>query len=65
VAADRYRRSRPLATDAAGRARVTSWTLGTGAGPNSLQAAASGVSSVTFNATGTAGAPANAAKNAG
>ena len=54
-----------VATDAAGRARVTSWTLGTGAGANALQAATPGTTPVTFSATGTAGAPANAAKTAG
>lgn len=54
-----------VATDANGRARVTSWTLGTGAGGNVLQASAPGTTPVSFAATGTAGAPANAAKTAG
>lgn len=39
------------ATDASGVARVGSWTLGTAAGPNTLTAAASGVATLTFNAT--------------
>ena len=55
----------PVSTDANGRARVTSWTLGTTAGPNALQATASGVTAVNFAATGTAGAPANVTKTAG
>ena len=41
-------------TDANGIAAVTSWTLGTTAGPNTLTAAGTG-KSVTFAATGTAG----------
>ena len=54
-----------VTTDGAGKARVTSWTLGTSAGANALRAASSGVSPVVFNATATAGAPATAAKDAG
>src|SRR5882672_1827114 len=54
-----------VATDAGGKARATSWTLGTGAGPNTLQAQTSGVAAVTFNGTGTAGAPAATTKTAG
>jgi adhesin/invasin len=49
-------------TNASGIARVGSWTLGNTAGANSLSAAAVGVSgSVTFNATGIAGAAATLA----
>ncbi len=55
----------PVATDAAGRARATSWTLGTAAGPNHLDASASGLTTVQFAATGTPGAPAAVAKTAG
>jgi len=44
----------PVATDANGRARVTSWTLGTGAGTNTLRASATGLTPVTFTATGVA-----------
>jgi len=55
----------PVSTDGSGRARVTSWTLGTGAGPNALQATASGVTPVAFAATGIAGAPATVTKTAG
>jgi adhesin/invasin len=54
-----------VSTDAAGRARATSWALGTGAGPNRLDASASGLTTVSFNATGIAGAPAGVAKTAG
>ncbi len=43
-------------TDANGVAAVTSWTLGTVAGANTVTASASGLPTVTFNATGTAGA---------
>jgi adhesin/invasin len=42
-------------TSALGIATVTSWTLGTTAGTNTLQASAAGVGSVNFTATGTAG----------
>jgi len=55
----------PVSTDAAGRARVTSWTLGTAAGTNHLDASASGLTTVQFAATGTAGALAAATKTAG
>ena len=55
----------PVLTDAAGRARATSWTLGTTAGANHLGASASGLTSVQFAATGTPGAPAAGAKTAG
>jgi hypothetical protein len=44
----------PVATDANGRARVTSWTLGTGAGTNTLQASVTALTPVTFTATGVA-----------
>jgi len=44
----------PVATDASGRARVTTWTLGTGAGTNTLRASATGLAPVTFTATGVA-----------
>jgi hypothetical protein len=46
-------------TNSSGVATVTSWTLGSTAGANTLLASAAGVTStVTFTATGTAGAPA-------
>ena len=54
-----------VATDAAGKARVTSWTLGTAAGANALRAQVTGVTPVTFNATGNPGAPAATSKTAG
>jgi adhesin/invasin len=54
-----------VSTDAGGRARATSWTLGTTAGPNALRATVAGVAPVTFGATGTAGAPAATSKTAG
>src|SRR3989442_10953934 len=51
----------PVTTGADGIAAVTSWTLGTLAGPNSLSATASGVgiipNPVTFTATGNSAAP--------
>jgi hypothetical protein len=51
----------PVTTGADGIAAVTSWTLGTLAGPNSLSATASGggiiPNPVTFTATGTPAAP--------
>jgi adhesin/invasin len=48
-----------VATNATGIAAVTSWTLGTVAATNTLQAAATGLtgSPVVFTATGTPGAP--------
>lgn len=48
-----------VTTNSAGIATVGSWTLGTTAGPNSLVATSGSLSGspVTFNATGTAGAP--------
>lgn len=53
-------------TDAAGIAAVGSWTLGTAAGANTLQATAAGVATaVSFSATGVAGAPAVAVADAG
>ncbi|HEU0014056.1 MAG TPA: Ig-like domain-containing protein [Longimicrobium sp.] len=52
-------------TDAAGVATVGSWTLGTTAGANSLQASSTGLTTVTFSATGTPDVPANIAKTAG
>jgi adhesin/invasin len=54
----------PATTDASGVATVTSWTLATTAGANTLTATA-GALNVVFNATGTAGAPATAVKTAG
>ena len=44
----------PVGTDANGRARVTSWTLGTSAGTNTLEASAPGLAPDTFTATGVA-----------
>jgi adhesin/invasin len=52
-------------TDASGVATVGSWTLGTTAGANTLDAASAGLTTVTFTATGTPDAPANIAKTAG
>ncbi|HWA58163.1 MAG TPA: hypothetical protein VG692_12960 [Gemmatimonadales bacterium] len=54
-------------TDASGIATVTSWTLGTTAGGNTLNATSVGLtgSPVTFTATGTAGAAANLSINGG
>ena len=54
-------------TDATGIAKVTSWTLGTTAGTNTLTATSTGLtgSPITFSATGTAGAAATMAKVAG
>lgn len=48
----------PINTDAQGTATVTSWTLGTAPGPNTLSASAADVtgSPVVFTATGLAGA---------
>jgi Big-like domain-containing protein len=43
-----------VATNAAGRARLTTWTLGTGSGPNTVQASVAGVTPTTFTATGVA-----------
>ena len=54
-----------VATDGSGRARATTWTLGTGAGPDTLRASATGLTAVKFAATGTAGAPAATSKAAG
>ncbi len=55
-----------VTTDANGVASVTSWTLGTTAGANTLTASVSGVSgSFTFSATGTPGPAANIIKSAG
>ena len=48
----------PVATDGTGHATLTTWTLGTTAGINTVTAAATGLtgSPVTFSVTGTAGA---------
>lgn len=43
----------PATTDASGIATVGNWTLATTAGANTLDASASGLTNVTFNATGT------------
>ena len=47
----------PVVTNASGVAALTSWTMGTVAGPNSITATSTGLtgSPVTFTATGTAG----------
>src|SRR5205823_5913121 len=57
----------PVTTDASGLAAVSSWTLGTAPGTNTLTATASGLSGspVTFTATGTTGAATQIAINAG
>jgi len=52
-------------TNASGVAAVGSWILGTAAGANTLSATLSGVGSVSFSATATAGAAATLARNAG
>src|SRR5581483_3709303 len=52
-------------TDATGVASVGSWTLGTSAGANSLTASVSGLTSVTFDATGVSDVAANVAVSAG
>ena len=50
----------PVSTDAQGVARVTSWTLGSALGANTLRATVAGIAApITFNATGTAGTPAS------
>ena len=54
-----------VATDASGIGTVGSWTLGTTAGPNALNAWAGTLTAVTFTATGTAGAAAALTKSAG
>lgn len=48
----------PATTNGNGVARVTSWRLGAAVGQNTVTATAPGLPSVTFNATGTAGAAA-------
>ena len=52
-------------TNAAGIATVGSWTLGTVAGTNTLNATSGTLSAVVFTATSTAGAAASVAKNTG
>ena len=52
-------------TDDDGRAEVGSWTLGTVAGTNRLQAAVSGLTPVVFSATGSPGPPASMTVNGG
>jgi hypothetical protein len=54
-----------IVTDSTGIATVGSWTLGLTAGPNTLTASSSGLSAVTFNASGAAGAAAVMVKTAG
>jgi len=54
-----------VATDASGIATVGSWTLGTTAGPDALNASADTLTAVTFTAPGTAGAAAALTKSAG
>jgi hypothetical protein len=57
----------PVTTDAAGRVRAVSWTLGNSAGANSLTATSAGLTGnpLTFTATGTAGAAATIARGTG
>jgi hypothetical protein len=55
----------PDTTNANGIAAVTSWTLGATVGPNTVTATAEGLPSVTFDATGTAGAAARVIAIAG
>lgn len=52
-------------TNASGRATVGSWTLGTTAGANTIDATAVGIGTVRFTATGTAGAAASLRIEAG
>ena len=52
-------------TDVNGIATLGSWQLGNTTGPNQLTATVAGLAPVTFNATGTAGAPAVIAIHAG
>ena len=52
-------------TNASGIATVTSWTLGTTAGSNELRASGAGLTTVTFTATGSAGAATTMAISAG
>ena len=54
-----------IMTDALGIATVTSWTLGTTVGANTLRASAPGIVPVTFTATGTTGPAAILSKNLG
>ncbi|HSL71813.1 MAG TPA: hypothetical protein VK864_16315 [Longimicrobiales bacterium] len=51
----------PDTTNANGIATLTSWTLGNAVGLNTVTATSTGLPSVTFNATGTAGAAASVA----
>lgn len=55
----------PDTTNANGVATLTSWKLGGVVGPNTVTATAPELPSVTFNATATAGAPANVVAVAG
>jgi hypothetical protein len=55
----------PATTNANGVATVTSWQLGNAPGPNTVTATATGLPSVTFHATGTAGTPATVAVHEG
>jgi adhesin/invasin len=55
----------PGTTDGSGIATLASWKLGTVVGPNTVTATATGLPSVTFNATGTAGAAASVVAVAG
>lgn len=55
----------PDTTGTNGVAALTSWKLGAAVGPNTVTATASGLPSVTFTATGTAGAAAAVVASAG
>ena len=55
----------PDTTNASGVATVSSWTLGTAVGANTVRATATGLPAVTFNASGTAGTAATVAAYAG
>jgi adhesin/invasin len=55
----------PATTDANGIATLTSWRLGPQAGLNTVTATATGLPTVSFNATGTAGTAATVVANAG
>ena len=55
----------PVTTNTNGIATITSWKLGLVAGPNTVVASATGLPSVTFNATGTSGSATAVAISAG
>lgn len=54
-----------VVTNASGVAALSSWTLGTTAGANAIQATSAGLPTVNFSATGTAGPATSITMNAG